>query len=132
MTNYDHAQGDPFGLLGLAGAICNGTAPGLAVLPKSGRAVMFYAKEKALPNWQLWHAGCHLLPSADSDQHIARSTAGELGLRGRKVTIQKFKEAAPVVRFSKSLGKGVSEITLNQAETCLLARLYTSLFARIS
>ena len=102
MTNYDHSSSDPFGLLGLAGAVCNGTVPGLAVMPKAGRAVMFYAKEKAVPNFLLWHAGCHLFPSSGSD--YAGAATAELGLRDHKVTIQKFKEAAPAVRFSRSQG----------------------------
>eukprot|EP01043_Picozoa_sp_COSAG02_P008719 COSAG02_NODE_284_length_25691_cov_14.733354_21_plen_120_part_00 len=102
MTNYDHSSSDPFGLLGLAGAVCNGTVAGLAVMPKAGRAVMFYAKEKAVPNFLLWHAGCHLFPSSGSDR--AGASKAELGLRDHKVTIQKFKEAAPAVRFSRSQG----------------------------
>jgi hypothetical protein len=103
VTNYDHSQGDPFGLLGLAGAVCNGTAPGLAVMPKAGRAVTFYAKEKAVPNFLLWHAGCHLFPALVGDRTGA-STSTQSRIQNRKVTIQKFKEAAPVVRFSKSQG----------------------------
>ena len=105
VTNYDHSQADPFGLLGLAGAVCNGTAPGLAVMPKAGRAVMFYAKEKSVPNFLLWHAGCHLFPALGSTYSMgASSTSTQSRIQDRKVTIQKFKEAAPVVRYSKSHG----------------------------
>lgn len=38
---------------------------------------------------------------------MGASTSEESGIRRRKVTIQKFKEAAPVVRFLKSQGVGI-------------------------
>ena len=106
VTNYDHTHGDPYGLLGLAGAVCNGTEPGVAVMPKAGRAVMFYAKDKAVPNFLLWHAGCHLFApplAGGGDGAAAQEGQGKTqGPKERKITIQKFKEAAPIVRYDKS------------------------------
>ena len=115
-TNYDHTHGDPHGLLGLAGSVCNGTAEGLSVLPEAGKAILFYTKENQIPNYLLWHAGCHVngQPAQERREVSTINTDGQFGTEWsgsthvvgrdseRKITIQKFKEAAPVIRHDKS------------------------------
>ena len=67
-------EDDPHGLWAMSASICNGTLDGLAVQPKSGRAVMFKTGQfqlspegrprPAAADPMLWHTACELLEGA--------------------------------------------------------------------